>query len=100
VPAIVKSSIALGNFPSDPSNFVAWITPEAVSHAIVDAALSTEELPFAVNLVHPRPVPWDFVMSTLASTVQLPLTPFADWVQQLQARSARATAEDIETIVS
>ncbi|KAJ7360820.1 putative aminoadipate reductase [Mycena albidolilacea] len=98
VPAIVKSSIALGNFPSDPSNVVAWITPEAVSHTIVDAALSTEELPFAVNLVHPRPVPWDFVMSTLASTVQLPLTPFADWVQQLQARSARATAEDIERI--
>ncbi|KAJ7360799.1 putative aminoadipate reductase [Mycena albidolilacea] len=98
VPAIVKSSIALGNFPSDPSNVVAWITPEAVSHTIVDAALSAEELPFAVNLVHPRPVPWDFVISTMANTAQLPLTPFADWVQQLQARSSRATAEDIERI--
>ncbi|KAF7347140.1 Acetyl-CoA synthetase-like protein [Mycena venus] len=98
VPAIVKSSIALGNFPSNPSGVVAWLHPEAVSHTIVDAALSTEKPPFAINLVHPRPVPWDLIMSAMASTVQLPLIPFADWVQQLQARSARATAEDIERI--
>ncbi|KAJ7666493.1 hypothetical protein B0H14DRAFT_3539386 [Mycena olivaceomarginata] len=98
VPAIVKSSIALGNFPSDPSNVVAWITPEAVSHTIIDAVLRVERLLFAVNLVHPPPVPWDFIISTMASTVQLPLGPFADWVQQLQARSARAAVEDIERI--
>ncbi|KAJ6491913.1 acetyl-CoA synthetase-like protein [Mycena sanguinolenta] len=96
VPAIVKSSIALGNFPSDPSGTIAWITPEAVSHTIVDAALSSETPPFAINLVHPRPVSWDFIMSALA--VQLPLIPFADWVQQLQDRSTTATAKDIEKI--
>ncbi|KAJ6457244.1 putative aminoadipate reductase [Mycena sanguinolenta] len=96
VPAIVKSSIALGNFPSDPSGTIAWITPEAVSHTIVDAALSLETPPFAINLVHPRPVSWNFIMSALA--VQLPLIPFADWVQQLQDHSTNATAEDIEKI--
>ncbi|KAF7347156.1 Acetyl-CoA synthetase-like protein [Mycena venus] len=98
VPAIVKSSIALGNFPSDPSGVVAWLAPEAVSRAIVDAALSAEKPPFAINLVHPRPVPWNSLMSAMASTVQLPLVPFADWVQQLQDHSSRATIEDIENI--
>ncbi|KAJ6545507.1 hypothetical protein B0H19DRAFT_1266933 [Mycena capillaripes] len=98
VPAIVKSSIALGNFPSDPSGEVAWLSPEAVSHAIVEAALSTEKLPFTINLVHPHPVPWDLVMSAIASDMQLPLVPFSDWVEQLQSRSAVATAEDMEKI--
>ncbi|KAJ7705888.1 male sterility protein-domain-containing protein [Mycena olivaceomarginata] len=98
VPTIVKSSIALGNFPSDPSGVVAWLPPEAVSRCIVDVALSAEKPPFAINLVHPRPIPWDFVMSAMAATVQLPLIPFPDWVGQLQARSAKATAEDIAKI--
>ncbi|KAJ7718234.1 putative aminoadipate reductase [Mycena metata] len=98
VPAIVKSSIALGNFPSDPSGVVAWLPPEAVSQTIVDTALSVEKPPFAINLVHPRPIPWDDVISSMAKTVQLPLVSFPDWVQQLQNRSVGATAEDIENI--
>ncbi|KAJ6457255.1 putative aminoadipate reductase [Mycena sanguinolenta] len=95
VPTIVKSSITLGNFPSDPSGVAAWLPPAAISRAIVDVALKPEMPPFAVNLVHPRPIPWDLVMSTMASTAQLPLIPFTDWVQQLQDRSSGATAEDI-----
>ncbi|KAJ7146585.1 putative aminoadipate reductase [Mycena epipterygia] len=98
VPAIVKSSIALGSFPSNPSAVVAWIQPEAVSRTIVDAAVRMGDTPFAMNLVHPRPVHWNTVMSSMASTVQLPLIPFADWVHQLQTRSAHATAQDIEKI--
>ncbi|KAJ7615659.1 putative aminoadipate reductase [Mycena polygramma] len=98
VPAIVKSSIALGNFPSDPSGVVAWLSPESVSQAIVDAALSTEKPPFAINLVHPRPVPWDRVMSAIARDAQLPLVPLTEWVEQLQVRSVAATTEDLENI--
>ncbi|KAJ6601010.1 putative aminoadipate reductase [Mycena vulgaris] len=98
VPAIVKSSIALGSFPSDPSGVVAWIPPEAVSRTIVDIALRAERPPFAVNLVHPRPVPWDTVISRLAQTAQRSLTPFPDWVRLLKARAVHATAEDMEHI--
>jgi hypothetical protein len=39
-------------------------------------------------------------MSTMAGAAQLSLIPFADWVRNLEVRSARATAEDIEKIVS
>ncbi|KAJ7439942.1 hypothetical protein FB451DRAFT_1569729 [Mycena latifolia] len=78
VPAIVKFSIAVGGFPSNPSVVVAWIPPETVARMIVDAALCAEHPPFAINL-HP-------------------LIPFAEWIRQLETRSARATAEDIENI--
>ncbi|KAJ6487165.1 putative aminoadipate reductase [Mycena vitilis] len=98
VPAIVKSSIALGNFPSNPSAVVAWLSPESVSQAVVDAVLSTERPSFAINLVHPRPVPWDRVMSAIARDAQLPLVPFPEWVEQLQVRSVAATPEDLENI--
>ncbi|KAJ7916044.1 putative aminoadipate reductase [Mycena leptocephala] len=76
VPAMVKSSIALGSFPSDPVAAAAWLAPEAVSRAIVDAALSTEKPPFAVNLVHPRPVPRDLLMSAMARAPGMKLLDF------------------------
>ncbi|KAJ7496484.1 putative aminoadipate reductase, partial [Mycena latifolia] len=98
IPAIVKSSIALGSFPSNPSSTMAWIPPETVARTIVDAALGVERPPFAINLVHPRPVPWDTIMSSMACIAQRSLIPFADWVRQLETRSTRATAEDIENI--
>ncbi|KAJ7193227.1 putative aminoadipate reductase [Mycena pura] len=98
VPAIVKSSIALGNFPSDSNGTVAWLTPEAVSHAIVDVALRTEKSPFAINLVHPRPIPWDAVISSMAGAVRLPLVPIGDWISQIETRATHATTEDMENI--
>ncbi|KAJ7041394.1 acetyl-CoA synthetase-like protein [Mycena alexandri] len=96
VPVIVKSSIALGSFPSDASGVVSWLPPEAIAEAIIDVALSAEKPAFAINLVHPRPIAWDAVISTMAG--ELPLIPFASWVQRLQDRSVGATAKDIENI--
>ncbi|KAJ7625826.1 putative nonribosomal peptide synthetase, partial [Roridomyces roridus] len=96
VPAVVKSSLTLGAFPSDPSSVVAWLPAEAVSGAIVDTALTTTTPPFAINLVHPHPVPWDLVMSSMADFVKLPLKPFAEWVQNIRDLVPNATAEDLE----
>ncbi|KAF7341016.1 Acetyl-CoA synthetase-like protein [Mycena sanguinolenta] len=97
-PAVVRSCIALGSFPSHPAAIVTWLPPQAVSQTIIDAAVSEERVPFAVNLVHPRPVRWDFAMSIMASMLQLPLIPGTDWFQRLQDKSASATDEDIERI--
>ncbi|KAF7357193.1 Acetyl-CoA synthetase-like protein [Mycena sanguinolenta] len=96
-PSIVKIFIALRSFPSHPG-VVAWVPPQAVSQTIVDAAVRGERTPFAINLVHPRPVTWDFVMSTMASTLQLPMIPSAQWLQQLQHKSGKATDEDMKRI--
>ncbi|KAJ7688597.1 hypothetical protein B0H17DRAFT_1160269 [Mycena rosella] len=98
VPTIVKSSITMGSFPSDPSAVVAWIPPEVVARTIVDAAVRPDSPPFAINIVHPRPVTWDSVMSSMAHIAQRPLIPFADWFHQLETRASGATAEDMENI--
>ncbi|KAJ7604455.1 hypothetical protein FB45DRAFT_850695 [Roridomyces roridus] len=101
VPAIVKSSLALGAYPSAPGALANWIPPEAVCSAIVDAVLSKDPAPLAVNLVHPKPVPWDEVMSNLAGVGnqrQMPLVPLAQWTEQLRMRAAWASKEDLENI--
>ncbi|KAJ7636277.1 putative aminoadipate reductase [Roridomyces roridus] len=101
VPAIVKSSLALGAYPSAAGALANWIPPEAVCAAIVDAVLSEGPTPPAVNLVHPRAVPWDEVMSNLAavgSERPLPLMPLAEWAQQLRMRASWASKEDLENI--
>ncbi|KAJ7625855.1 hypothetical protein FB45DRAFT_750466, partial [Roridomyces roridus] len=56
--------------------------------------------PFAINLVHPRPVAWDLLMRSMADSVELPLKPFAEWVQDVRDRAPNATAEDLENIPS
>ncbi|KAF7293886.1 Acetyl-CoA synthetase-like protein [Mycena chlorophos] len=98
VPAIVKSSLALGSFPSDPASTAAWILPEAVSQAIVDVALlpPESEQPFALNLVHPRPIAWDAIFSVLAGTAKMPLIPIAQWVSQVEKLARNASGEDLE----
>ncbi|KAJ7052219.1 putative aminoadipate reductase [Mycena amicta] len=100
VPAIVKSSIALGNFPSDPTGTVSWLPSEAVAQCIVDVAFLPAEgaTPFAVNIVHPRPVTWDAVMGAMARVAQLPLVPLAQWLAQLDKHAKHASAEDMETL--
>ncbi|KAJ7056386.1 putative aminoadipate reductase [Mycena amicta] len=98
VPALVKSSITLGNFPSDPTGTIAWLPSEAVAQAIVDVALTEEEQPFAVNLVHPRPVAWDAIMGAMAKVAQLPLVPITEWVAQVDRLGKNPSAEDMEQI--
>ncbi|KAF7329341.1 Acetyl-CoA synthetase-like protein [Mycena kentingensis (nom. inval.)] len=100
VPAIVKSSIALGSFPSNTEGVVAWLQPEAVAQAIVDVALlpAGKEQPFAVNLVHPRPVSWDAIFGAMARIPGLPMTPMPEWIAQVERRAVDATADDLDNI--
>ncbi|KAF7316041.1 Aminoadipate reductase [Mycena indigotica] len=95
LPAIVKSSMTLGAFPSDPPGHmvVSWVPPEPVAQAIVDAVFVSAPAP-AVNLVHPHPVTWDALVGAIANTVALPFIPINDWVARLEQRGA-----DVDTDV-
>jgi len=93
VPILVKSSIALGALPSAIGT-VSWLPGPAVARILLDAAFSPGKLAEpAMNVVHPRPVAWDFVMSIMnESLVQegilqrpLPLISFSEWFDRLQA---------------
>ncbi|CAK5275098.1 unnamed protein product [Mycena citricolor] len=98
VPSLVKSSIALGALPSEPAGQIAWLSPEAVSQAIVDVAVCEERAPGAMNLVHPRPVAWDVIMTGIAGTLDLPLIAFPEWIERLKQAAVDATPEDFERI--
>ncbi|KAF7332719.1 Acetyl-CoA synthetase-like protein [Mycena kentingensis (nom. inval.)] len=103
VPALIKSSIALGCFPSLPDAEVAWIRPESVCGAIVGVALAGAAEP-VLNVVHPKPVGWDWVMTELARKFNadaehgLPLVPMADWVAQMEKHSAETDPEIFQRI--
>ncbi|KAF7303443.1 Acetyl-CoA synthetase-like protein [Mycena indigotica] len=100
VPAIVKSSVALGCVPvtGESAASVAWLPPEAVAQAIVDVALLKTEQPFAVNLVHPRPVAWDFVFGAISQRLKLLILPMAQWLARVEERSRDASEGDMELV--
>ncbi|KAJ7063875.1 putative aminoadipate reductase [Mycena amicta] len=101
---IVKSSIALGSFPSDPQGVmvVSWISPEDAAQAIIDAAFLHDQAaasPSVFNLVHPRPVPWDMIVGAMAHAAHLPLVPTQDWVAALESRArTRDSTADREAL--
>ncbi|KAJ7052189.1 acetyl-CoA synthetase-like protein [Mycena amicta] len=85
IPALAKSSLELGAFPSLPNSEVAWIRPEAVWRTIVEVALTRREemIPQMLNLVHPKPVQWDEIMSHFAmpgdsNQDAIPLIPMSE----------------------
>ncbi|KAJ7626109.1 putative aminoadipate reductase [Roridomyces roridus] len=98
VPALVKSSIALGSLPSDSNSSIAWIPPETVARTIVDVALMAESPPPVLNVLHPWPVLWDTIMEALGRELGLPLAPIAEWVARLRERTTGATGQDLESI--
>ena len=58
-------------------------------------------LPQVVNVVHPRPVPWNEVVKSLVKCLRvLPVIPLSEWVGQLEGFNQGATTEDIAGVVS
>ncbi|KAJ6455206.1 hypothetical protein C8R45DRAFT_1111581 [Mycena sanguinolenta] len=99
-PILVKTSITLGRLPLA-EGLVSWIHCETVAQAMIDVGFApvqhTEHLPIVLNLVHPQPVPWNFVIERVRNGVkeicdskELSLTPFADWCKELQASEVHA----------
>ncbi|KIK65753.1 hypothetical protein GYMLUDRAFT_240230 [Collybiopsis luxurians FD-317 M1] len=105
VPIIVKSSLSLNVLP-DTFGVVSWIPMDAVCNTLLDVGFSPEPTPMAVNVVHPNPVPWTFVMETIRETLieekslpaeALPLVPYSDWLAAVEQR-ARDPAADTQNI--
>ncbi|KAJ7195361.1 putative aminoadipate reductase [Mycena pura] len=71
-PILVKTSLALGSLPAADGS-VSWIDFDTVSRSVLDAAFShvADGLdPLMLNVVHPRPIPWNKVISGLQSALQ------------------------------
>ncbi|KAL4260482.1 Adenylate-forming Reductase [Pleurotus pulmonarius] len=103
VPILVKSSIALKALP-DTQGIVSWIQMDCVAQVALDIAFSQRsKLPAVVNIVHPRPVAWTTLFTAIqqalkANTrgrVTLPLIPFKEWHELLQAQALDADEKTI-----
>ncbi|KAF7371211.1 General substrate transporter [Mycena sanguinolenta] len=109
VPILVKTSIALGRLPLA-SGFSIFAPPhDTVAKAIIDVAFHRSQngecTPLMLNLVHPQPDAWNFVMNCIHDALLKPkngsndleFVSFADWYGALEAREDRDgyIAEDI-----
>ncbi|EPQ54835.1 acetyl-CoA synthetase-like protein [Gloeophyllum trabeum ATCC 11539] len=107
VPIFVKSSKSLGYLP-DAQGVATWLTTEAVAQTVLDVTFAQERPPSALNIVHPRPVPWSHIMSGISSAIvkivdhgngqPLPVLPFKQWITLLEKKAERATEADIRKI--
>ncbi|KAJ3517676.1 hypothetical protein NLJ89_g350 [Agrocybe chaxingu] len=105
VPIIVKSSLALGALPHA-QGMVSWVSMDATAQTILDVAFAKQQPPFALNLVHPRPIKWEEVMGAISSelmvvsgsTTPLPLIPFHEWVKKVEEKAKSPVADDFEKI--
>ncbi|KAF8154567.1 hypothetical protein B0H34DRAFT_661311 [Crassisporium funariophilum] len=114
VPILVQSSIHLNALPSaiGVNDFLglqaysSWLPMHSVSQAILDVALSDSKSADALNLVHPRPVSWEVLMSDIndalvqegVSASRIPVVSFKEWFSLLEARSINATDDVIKQI--
>ena len=81
-----------------------WLPFDAVASTILDVAFAPGKTERALNVVHPRPVPWRSLFEGLADVLasdekRLPLVPWSEWQSKLELRSADATDEDLNAIV-
>ncbi|KAF9463989.1 putative nonribosomal peptide synthetase [Collybia nuda] len=106
VPILVKSSLALDALPNAPG-VVSWMPMDAVAKAILDVGLGKGPVPKALNFVHPRPITWTSMISSIREaliaqnnldTTTLPLIPFSDWVEKIGEQAKRAKDEDLKKI--
>ncbi|KAJ7892397.1 putative aminoadipate reductase [Mycena leptocephala] len=96
VPILVKTSITLGQLPLA-ETLVSWIDFETVAQVLMDVAFTSERVANVLNVVHPRPVHWNFVMSCMRDVLlkakngskDLKLVPFSEWYEELEACEAR-----------
>ncbi|KAF8868636.1 acetyl-CoA synthetase-like protein [Gymnopilus junonius] len=95
VPILVKSSIAPGIFAIDGwcltnEQVVSWVPMDRVAASILDLVFSEEVYPAAINVLHPKPVPWNTVMEYIIESLEeeehktLSLISFVEWVAVLE----------------
>ncbi|KAK0205437.1 acetyl-CoA synthetase-like protein [Desarmillaria ectypa] len=98
IPAIVKSSRALGCLPEF-KGISTWIPLDTAASAIADLrSASTPTL--TAHLVHPRPTATRDIFRTMAQYLSLPLQPYGEWLSALEvaAENPKSSSDDIPAL--
>ncbi|KAF8192401.1 hypothetical protein K438DRAFT_2135640 [Mycena galopus ATCC 62051] len=88
-PALAQSGPHIGCLPdgnnrrsTEEEQEISWIPINDAAAAIVDMRSTMNE---TFHLVHPRPTTWRAVMEPLASILNVPLVPYAEWFARLKS---------------
>ncbi|KAF8956600.1 hypothetical protein BDZ97DRAFT_2062868 [Flammula alnicola] len=104
VPILIKSSLRMNALPVA-TGVTSWLPMDAVSQTILDVAWSAES-PAALNVVHPRPVAWNSILSSIneaivqegVSSAKLQTVDFEAWVSQLEVHAGNSSTETLNHI--
>ncbi|KAF7358095.1 putative polyketide synthase [Mycena venus] len=79
-PALAQTGVHIGCLP-DGNDQISWIPTNYAAAAIVDMRTCMNK---TLHLVHPRPTIWKAVLEPLASSIGVPLVPYAEWFARLK----------------
>lgn len=81
---------------------ISWLPADNVSRIILDILFQKEALPPTLNVVHPKPVSWSYIISTIRDTLEknnvcdkLPLVPWIDWMSKIEELGSGQIDEDL-----
>ncbi|KAK7677662.1 hypothetical protein QCA50_019353 [Cerrena zonata] len=89
-PSLVRTSQSLNCLPKLEKT-ISWIPTNVAAKSILE--MQDPSLRY-LHLVHPRPVPWDTVITTLEKELQLPLVPYDQWLASLERVKADPGSQD------
>ncbi|KIJ36598.1 hypothetical protein M422DRAFT_260946 [Sphaerobolus stellatus SS14] len=91
MPALVKSSVYLGQLPSVEGE-VSWLPVDIAAQAVVESRNATAPI---LHLVHPTPVPFETIACSLSKLLKLPLVTFSEWLVGLRAAGSQGLTKHV-----
>ncbi|KAG2005477.1 hypothetical protein CC2G_001879 [Coprinopsis cinerea AmutBmut pab1-1] len=91
-PSLVMSSPDVGSFP-DCDKLIGWIPLSTAAKAFTDFSRHPISGHRIAHLVHPRPITWNKVASTIARELGIPLSPFEDWLTTVRTLSESSSSK-------
>ncbi|KAJ7191142.1 male sterility protein-domain-containing protein [Mycena pura] len=87
-PSLLRASQLLGHLPGV-SGRVSWVPIHQAAGAIVEIMIQDSEARY-LHLTHPHPVPFATLFAPLAEILGLPVVPYREWLDSLEAAAGHA----------
>jgi hypothetical protein len=84
-----------GNFLTVVVQDIDWVPLEVVGSVIAEVRNASSRI---VQIKHPEPVAWRYVLDRIAQTLNVPIVPFHDWLSELEALAATIKAKETPAI--
>ncbi|KAG2005480.1 CurK protein [Coprinopsis cinerea AmutBmut pab1-1] len=90
-PTLVQGSVLLGCLPQLVGT-ISWLPVKDAAQVIKECMDHPWQDPI-VHLVHPTPVSWEVIESSLSHQLNLPVAEYQDWLARLEALEGRCHAD-------